>query len=116
MARSKHPLSIVVSAVDQVTGPMRRIEKVIEKTLDPVKKLRAKLRLEYQRSGIPKFLTGFRTMAAGVGRAARAVGGLIVRLGAMGAAGATAAIALLKHFAQASEEVLLLSRNLGVST
>ncbi|MEL6429743.1 MAG: phage tail tape measure protein [Planctomycetota bacterium] len=116
MARSKHPLSIVVSAVDQVTGPMRRIEKVIEKTLDPVKKLRAKLRLEYQRSGIPKFLTGFRTMAAGVGRAARAVGGLIVRLGAMGAAGATAAIALLKHFAQASEEVLILSRNLGVST
>lgn len=116
MAQSKHPVSIIVSAVDRATAPMRKIEGTIERTLKPVRRLKGAMRLEYGRSGIPQFLKGFRQLGTGVLRTAGAVAGLVVKLGLAATAGAGAALALLRHFAAAGDEIAKFSAKVGVST
>lgn len=115
MAGAKYPLSIVVSALDKVTAPMRVIEQTIDRTLRPLKKLRSKMKLDFERSGIPKFQRAFGQIRTGVTQATRAIGGMILRLGALGAAGAAAGLAILHQFARSTVELADFARQVGLS-
>ncbi|MEM9378413.1 MAG: hypothetical protein AAGB93_00590 [Planctomycetota bacterium] len=116
MARgeTKHPLSIVVSAVDRATRPMRRIQQVIDRTTRPARRLRGALKLAYADTGLPKVLDAFRAMGSSVLRVGRALAGIVTKLGLIAGAAGAAAFALVKSFADAGDNVAKTALRLGI--
>jgi hypothetical protein len=81
MAELKYPLSLVIRAVDRVTGPLQTINTKLERTTSrlsaPFRRLSGRLAALSNASGLPKVVAGFH----GVGTAAGAVGSQIMGVG-----------------------------------
>lgn len=116
MSTKKHPLEVVISAVDRATQPLKRVEKAIDRVFAPVKKLRGQLRLKYGESGIPKFTQGFGRLGSGIWASTRALGALFAKLTLVGGAAVGGAFAIARSWAVASDEVAKTSMRLGIST
>lgn len=58
MASKKFPLSVVIQAVDQITAPMRKINRAITDTFKPVRMLGQSLNRLGQESGITRIVRG----------------------------------------------------------
>lgn len=91
------PLSVIVSAVDKITGPLRKINGVIGGVGSSMKNLGGTIRGVSDRSGLPILANAF----ANVGKSAFAVVGRVALIGGAVVGAATAGIAALVPFAKA---------------
>lgn len=114
--KTKYPLSIVVTALDKASAPMRTIRKKIDDVMAPAKRLRGALRLEYSASGIPKILKGMGRVKDTMFGVVRAVGSLITKFSIVGTAAAAGAFAIVRSYAMAGDEIAKASLRLGIGT
>lgn len=91
------PLSVIVSAVDKITGPLRKINGVIGGVGSSMKNLGGTIRGVSDRSGLPILANAF----ANVGKSAFSVVGRVALIGGAVVGAATAGIAALVPFAKA---------------
>lgn len=109
-----YPLSITLKAIDKATAPLLRIRRGLSRTFEPVRLLRQRLSILSNAAGLPAIASGFRAVFSWVGRAASAVGGLTLKLGAMTVAAAAAGFALIRNYATAGDNLIKTSERLGI--
>lgn len=109
------PLKVLMSAVDRVSGPIGRLHGKLAGLVRPLVGLQRRLALAAERSGLPKVVEQVRKVGGAVGGVLSQVGRLGARLFALGAIGGGIAVALVKRWATAGDEIAKTARKLGVS-
>lgn len=115
----KYPLSLVIRAVDRVTGPLDQINKRLEgsagKLTAPFRRLGDRVAALSRATGLPKVVDGFK----GVGAAAGALGSKVLGIGAalagMGLAGGVALLGIVRSAQEAGGRLKNMSERTGLS-
>lgn len=108
-------LSVVVEAIDKITGPLKRVNAAVSATAGRISGIGNSLRTIGDRGGLPTLLNAF----GKVGSAAAAVGKRVALLGAgivtFAAAGVAALIPLAKAYADATGAIGDTANRTGIS-
>jgi hypothetical protein len=117
----KYPLSLIVRAVDQVTGPLRRINKEIERSTGrltaPFRRLGGRLSALSAAAGLPKVASGFSAVGSAVGQvgsAAMQVGKTLAGMVAGALFGGYGLYALAKGALKAGDDLGMMAQRVGL--
>jgi hypothetical protein len=110
----KLPLSVVIEAIDKLTGPMRKVQRSIQTTFEPVHQLRNSLAGLSEAAGLPALGKAFGTVKDRVADVFQGIVTLARRLFLVGGAGVAAVVGLEESWAHAGEAILATSRKLGL--
>ena len=108
---AKFPLEVVIKAVDQATGVLSRVQKKIEETTSPVRRLGNSLKALSDSAGVPR-------VAKALGGVASAAQTTVTNIAAVGAAAGAAAYGvfrLVKSVADAGDRMDELATKTGVN-
>ncbi len=115
MPSKKFPLQVVIEGVDNLTAPLRKINRQISETFKPLRTLGNSFKLLAQESGLTKMGSALAGVGSGVRNVAREVTDLTVKLAAMGAVVAGTFYAIVKQTADAGDMFNDLAPRVGVS-
>jgi phage-related minor tail protein len=115
----KYPLSLVIQAVDRVTGPLEQINKRLERSAGkltaPFRRLGDRVGALSQATGLPKVVDGLRNVGSAAGAFGARVLGITGALTAMGAAGGVALYSVVRSAQEAGNRLQNMSARTGLS-
>ena len=114
MATAKFPLAVVLQAVDEVTGPVGKIQRRINKLMAPVRALRVRFAALSKAAGLDRIGRGLRNVGIRVRNLGSNVFSLAKRFALLSAAGAAAGVAILRSYAKAGDTIAKTARALGI--
>ena len=117
MAKKQFPISVVISAVDKATQPLKKINSTIEKTFQ-VKKFRElgrSIQGFAEAAGMPKFLGAISKVGSAVGNVANEFGAIASKAGLFGGAVAAGLLAITKSAADAGDSLRDFEKQTGFS-
>ncbi len=113
MANSKK-LSIIIGAIDKLSGPMARISRTIEKVRGPVDRTNRAMSKLGRASGLKQFNRSLRKAATSAKKTARAVKGIGKIVGGFALLAGGAVAGLAKSFANSGDNVAKTADRLGI--
>jgi hypothetical protein len=116
VADKKLPISVVISAVDNVTYKVMAINEKIKRITAPVGKVKEALSNLGDESGIGKLGKHLGEVGKTGKEFFSSLGDAMLKIGAVGVGAATAIYAVTHSFSEAGDEVATLSKRLGLST
>jgi hypothetical protein len=112
----KLPISVVISAVDNVTYRVMAINEKLKRITAPVKKVRQAFSALGEEAGLGKLMTGLGKVASTGKEFFSELSSMVFRVGAAGFAAAGGIFALTRSFADAGDDVKKMSERLGLTT
>lgn len=115
----KYPLSLVIQAVDRVTGPLEQINKRLERSVGkltaPFRRLGDRVTALSRATGLPKVVDGLRGVASAAGALGTRALGVAGAFAAMGAAGGAAIYGIVRSAQEAGGRLKNMSERTGLS-
>lgn len=108
-------VSLIVSAVDQATAPVQRINRALDQLAAGPRAIAASLGRLAGEIGLNTVATRAGNVVTSLGGVATAASRVGVRMGALAGLGGGGLLGLVKHTASVSEEMALASQRLGVN-
>lgn len=117
MAQGKTlPVSVVISAVDKITGKMASINQRIARVTAPVGKIGKSFSALGEESGLTKLGENLGKVGGATKDLFSEVGGAILKIGAAGVAAAGSLFVLTHAFSEQGDHVKMMAERLGLTT
>jgi hypothetical protein len=112
----KLPISVVISAVDNVTYKVMGINEKIKRVTAPVGKVQAAFKTLGDEAGLGKLAKGLGKVGSTGKEFFGELFSSVAKLGALGAAAGGAIYGIASSFGNAGDDIAMMSRRLGLST
>ena len=114
MATGEFPISVVLRAVDEVTKPLKKINRRIDKLVSPIRRTNNAFRLLSREAGLGRLANSVRGVGRATGRVAGEVGGLVKKFALLGTVAAGGLFAAVRSQARLGDSVSKTATKLGI--
>lgn len=111
---SNKKLSVIIGAIDKLSGPVKKINANIERMRAPFDEVNRSVNTLKRNVGLRKFNRDLKKSVRHAKNASRAIGGLVKKVGFLAAAGGGAMYAFAKKYADAGDNIAKTSHRLGI--